>query len=284
MQVGKLKHADGSARVGVVQGEKVWLAPPATTISNVLFADDPMKAAQGIVGSGRESLPIDAAQWSAPIDGQEVWAAGVTYVRSKQARMDESPAAASVYDRVYSAERPELFFKATADRVVGPNEAVRVRSDSQWTVPEPEIALVLSPVMKIVGYTIGNDMSARDIEGENPLYLPQAKIYRGCCALGPVIALGNALPSATDISITLTISRRGKLMFQGDTTFAAMKRTPDELVRWLGRENDFPGGAILLTGTGIVPPDDFSLEGGDQVAIEVAGVGRLSNPVVKSRS
>jgi 2-dehydro-3-deoxy-D-arabinonate dehydratase len=198
--------------------------------------------------------------------------------------MDESPAAASVYDRVYSAERPELFFKATANRVVGPLDAVRVRSDSKWSVPEPEIALVISPSLKIVGYTIGNDMSARDIEGENPLYLPQAKVYRGCCALGPMIALVETLPSPAELSIALTISRRGATMFQGETTFAAMKRTPDELVRWLGKENEFPTGVILLTGTGIVPPDDFSLEDGDQVDIDIAGVGRLSNPVVNSRS
>jgi len=197
--------------------------------------------------------------------------------------MDESPTAASVYDRVYTAERPELFFKATPNRIAGPGEAVRVRCDSNWSVPEPELALVLSPTLKIVGYTIGNDMSARDIEGENPLYLPQAKIYSGCCALGPVVAL-RTLPEPASLEIRLTIERAGKTAFTGETTFAAMKRTPNELVSWLGNENAFPDGAVLLTGTGIVPPDDFSLADGDVVHIDITGVGRLSNPVVKSRS
>lgn len=284
MRIGKLTLENGTVRVGVIEGERVLLAPATTNLSSILFADDPKKSASERVQNSTETVPLASARWAAPIDDQEVWAAGVTYIRSKQARMDESPAAASVYDRVYSAERPELFFKATANRVVGPDQSVRVRHDSKWSVPEPEIALVLSPSMKIVGYTIGNDMSARDIEGENPLYLPQAKVYRGCCALGPTVVLCNALPTATELSIALTIERKGATMFKGETTFAAMKRTAEELVRWLARENEFPKGAFLLTGTGIVPPDDFSLEDGDVVHIDVAGVGRLSNPVVKNRS
>jgi len=283
MLVGKLKHNNGGTRIGVVQDERVLLGPPGSSLSSLLFDEDPVAAARELIAAPSESLPFREARWLAPIDAQEVWAAGVTYVRSKQARMDESPTAASVYDRVYTAERPELFFKATPNRITGPGEAVRVRRDSSWSVPEPELALVLSPALKIVGYTIGNDMSARDIEGENPLYLPQAKIYSGCCALGPLVALG-ALPDAASLAINLTIERAGKTAFSGETTFAAMKRTPNELVSWLGKENAFPEGAVLFTGTGIVPPDDFSLADGDIVHIDITGVGRLSNPVVKSRS
>jgi len=284
MLIGKLNHSDGSSRVGIVDDEKVWIAAPNTRLSNILASEDPLVAAAETKRLSKESMSLADTKWAAPIDEQEVWAAGVTYIRSKQARMDESSASASVYDRVYSAERPELFFKATANRVVGPNEPVRVRFDSKWSVPEPEVALVISPAMKIVGFTVGNDMSARDIEGENPLYLPQAKVYSGCCALGPVIKVCADLPAAESIEISLTIERGGKRAFNGSTTFASMKRSPPELVSWLGRENEFPHGAFLLTGTGIVPPDGFSLEQGDVVHIDVAGVGRLTNPVVRSRS
>lgn len=284
MKVGKLKQADGTTRAGGIDGESVWLGAPGTLLSSILFAENPIQAAEQTKRASRESIPLAETRWAAPIDQQEVWAAGVTYVRSKQARMDESPASASVYDRVYSAERPELFFKATANRVVGPSDSVRVRHDSKWSVPEPEVALVLSPSMSIVGITIGNDMSARDIEGENPLYLPQAKVYSGCCSLGPVVLLCDPLPDSASVEITLTIERGGNQAFKNSTTFASMKRSPAELVSWLARENEFPNGAFLLTGTGIVPPDDFSLEDGDVVHIDVSGVGRLTNPVVKSRS
>jgi 2-dehydro-3-deoxy-D-arabinonate dehydratase len=156
---------------------------------------------------------------------------------------------------------------------------VRIRSDARWSVPEPEVALVVSPELKIVGYTIGNDMSSRDIEGENPLYLPQAKVYTGSCALGPVITLASAMPAREQIGIRLTIRRAGAVAFEGSTSVAAMARTFEDLVEWLGRDNSFPDGVILLTGTGLVPPDDFTLASGDAVAIEVAGIGRLENVV-----
>jgi 2-dehydro-3-deoxy-D-arabinonate dehydratase len=282
MKVGKVKHADGTDRVGGIDGESVWLGAPGTALSAILFAENPIQAAEQTKRVSRESIPLAEASWLAPIDQQEVWAAGVTYVRSKQARMDESPASASVYDRVYSAERPELFFKATANRVVGLNDPVRVRYDSKWSVPEPEVALVLSASMSIVGMTIGNDMSARDIEGENPLYLPQAKVYSGCCSLGPVVRLCDPLPDPASVEITLTIERGSKPAFKNSTTCASMKRSPAELVSWLARENEFPNGAFLLTGTGIVPPDDFSLEDGDVIHIDVSGIGRLTNPVAKT--
>jgi 2-dehydro-3-deoxy-D-arabinonate dehydratase len=211
----------------------------------------------------------------APIDHQEVWAAGVTYLRSREARERESEEA-DVYARVYDAERPEIFFKATAGRVAGPHCPVCVRSDSAWTVPEPELALVLNRSLEMVGYTIGNDMSARDIEGENPLYLPQAKTYEGCCSLGPTIVLSSEAPL---IEIDCTISRGGEAVFAGRVCTDQLKRACLELVQYLGRDNSFPEGVVLLTGTGIVPPDDFALHDGDVVTIGIEPAGALVNPV-----
>jgi 2-dehydro-3-deoxy-D-arabinonate dehydratase len=211
-----------------------------------------------------------------------VWAAGVTYKRSREARERESVGAAKFYDLVYTAARPELFFKATPHRVVGPGGRVRVRADSKWSVPEPELALVLTPKLKLVGFTVGNDMSARDVEGENPLYLPQAKVYNQCCALGPVVTLAGHLPPPERTTIRLTIERRGQTVFDGSTTLGQMARTFDDLIGWLGKDNSFPMGVILLTGTGVVPPDDFTLASGDRVSIEVTGIGRLSNLVEQS--
>ncbi len=216
----------------------------------------------------------------APIGNQEVWAAGVTYYRSREARMQESESAGGgdFYDRVYDAERPELFFKATPHRVVGPNGKVAIRADSSWSVPEPELALLVSPKAKITGYTIGNDMSSRSIEGENPLYLPQAKVYDRSCALGPCILLApDPLPSSTEIS--LEIMRAGRSEFAATTTLASMKRDPLSLVEYLYRSDSFPAGCFLLTGTGIVPPDSFTLAPGDEIRIAITGIGTLVNAV-----
>src|SRR6478672_12312057 len=216
----------------------------------------------------------------APIGSQEVWAAGVTYYRSRTARLEESKAGggASFYDRVYEAERPELFFKAAPWRVRGPGDAIRVRGDARWTVPEPEIALCINARAEIVGYTIGNDVSSRDIEGENPLYLPQAKIYDGACALGPGVYVTNAsLPASTTISLRITRGR--EVAFQGDTTLAQMRRKPEELVEYLYRETSYPTGCVLLTGTGIIPPDAFTLQSGDLVEITIEPIGTLTNVV-----
>lgn len=216
----------------------------------------------------------------APIESQEVWAAGVTYFRSRTARMAESEVAGggSFYDRVYNAERPELFFKAMPHRVAGPGETVRIRRDSQWNVPEPELALLVSPGGKILGYTIGNDMSSRDIEGENPLYLPQAKVYDRSCALGPAILVARG-PLSSSTGIRLDIQRSGETVFSGCATLADMKRRPAELVDYLYRETSFPNGCILLTGTGIVPPDSFTLRSGDSIEIAIDGIGALRNTV-----
>ncbi len=279
MQLCKIRRPEGGAAVGVLDGGRVRLLNGPHTLSGVLYADDPAAVIRsGLEGIGA-GVPVESVALLAPLDDQEVWAAGVTYKRSREARERESAGAARFYDLVYNADRPELFFKAPARRVVGPGGAVRIRRDSRWSVPEPEVALVVSPTMKIVGYTVGNDMSSRDIEGENPLYLPQAKIYDGACALGPAVTLAADLPPPECVTIHLTIWRGGAVVFDGWTTLAGMHRSFADLVSWLGRETSFPDGAVLLTGTGVVPPDDFTLAAGDEVAIEVAGIGRLVNRV-----
>ena len=216
----------------------------------------------------------------APIGSQEVWAAGVTYFRSRAARMEESKASGggSFYDAVYVAARPELFFKAAGWRVRGPGEPVRIRRDARWSVPEPELALVVNARGAIVGYAIGNDVSSRDIEGENPLYLPQAKVYDGSCALGPAVLVRDT-PLPPDTGIAVKIVRDGSTVFGGSTTLAQMKRTPEELVQYLYRETSFPHGCVLLTGTGVVPPDEFTLRVGDAVAITIEPIGTLENTV-----
>ena len=228
-------------------------------------------------GEGAASLDDTAL---APIGSQEVWAAGVTYLRSRTARIEESQDAGggTFYDRVYSAERPELFFKAQAWRVRGPDQQIRVRRDAKWSVPEPELALCVSSRGQIVGYTIGNDVSSRDIEGENPLYLPQAKSYDGSCALGPAMLVAeSALPPNT--AIELSIHRDGASVFEGATSLAQMKRAPEQLVEFLFRELSFPDGCVLLTGTGVIPPDEFSLRSGDAVEISISAIGSLRNTV-----
>jgi len=223
-------------------------------------------------------------EFLAPLEEQEVWAAGVTYFRSRAARMAESESAGGgdFYDRVYTAERPELFFKTTPHRVVGPGAAVRIRRDSKWNVPEPELTLLISPRGKILGYTVGNDMSSRDLEGANPLYLPQAKTYDKCCSLGPAILIQrDPLPPSTVID--LKIRRGPETAYQASTTLAEMKRGLEELVGFLVRESSFPKGCFLMTGTGIVPPDSFTLAVGDVIDISIDGIGVLSNPVEQAK-
>jgi 2-dehydro-3-deoxy-D-arabinonate dehydratase len=214
-----------------------------------------------------------------PLDRQEVWAAGVTYWRSRQARMEESDTASKIYDLVYEAERPELFFKATPHRVVGPGGEIAVRQDSNWSVPEPELAVLLDNKLNFIGFTVCNDVSSRDIEGANPLYLPQAKVYDGCCAVGPAILLVDSLPEKPELRMECTIKRDGLEVFHGGASTAQLKRTLPELIGYLGRSNSFPEGVLLSTGTSIVPPDDFTLQAGDLVEIEIEGIGILANPV-----
>jgi 2-dehydro-3-deoxy-D-arabinonate dehydratase len=283
MQIMKFAMQDDqTSYVGVVQGDQlIPVGEGESALSDILHVGDPTAALRALLASAERAVAISSVRVLAPIDDQEVWGAGVTYERSKVAREQESDRAATFYDLVYRADRPELFFKATRSRVVGPGQAIRVRRDSIWCVPEPELALVLSPTLELKGITIGNDVSARDIEGENPLYLPQAKVYEACCALGPSITLGAAVPPAASIGIRMEIERDGAVIYEGETSVARMARRFDELIDWLGRDNVFHAGVVLLTGTGIVPPDDFSLRPGDLVRITIDGIGVLANPVVQ---
>jgi 2-dehydro-3-deoxy-D-arabinonate dehydratase len=224
--------------------------------------------------------PMTEPEVLAPIEGQEVWAAGVTYLRSRSARMRESEigGASDFYDRVYHAERPELFFKANRHRVIAPGKALHLRSDSRWVVPEPELALLVNRRAEVVGYTVGNDLSCRDIEGENPLYLPQAKIFDGCAALGPGIWLSPS-PPPIETEIAMEIRRGSDLVYQGSTQLSRMNKPLPTLVEYLFRDNSFPEGCFLLSGTGVVPPDDFCLRAGDEVRIRIDPIGTLVNTV-----
>jgi 2-dehydro-3-deoxy-D-arabinonate dehydratase len=277
-------------RLGLTRAGRVVdlaAAPGLSSLSTWLSLPDPVAACRA-ASETQPELPFVPAELEVrgqllpPLDRQEVWAAGVTYLRSKVARMEESAGAGSFYDRVYDAERPELFLKATPSRAVGPGGRVRIRFDSRWNVPEPELALLVSPGGRLVGYTLGNDMSSRDIEGANPLYLPQAKIYRESCALGPVILLEEEPREHREFAIRMRITRGGQSTFEGETSTGRMKRRFTELIDYLMRDNIFPEGAFLLTGTGIIPPDDFTLMPGDQIDIESLEIGTLRNEVVRS--
>jgi 2-dehydro-3-deoxy-D-arabinonate dehydratase len=278
---------DGTQHVAAVHNDTVQpldlsQVDNCNSMSDILHSNDPAGLARFLLRPDTPPVPASDVTFLAPIDQQEVWAAGVTYKRSQVARMEESESGASHYDKVYTADRPELFMKANAPRVSGPGEPVRVRYDSEWSVPEPEFTLVIDPAGRIVGYTIGNDMSARDIEGENPLYLPQAKVYRQCAGLGPCVLLADQPLDLPNTHIELSIQRAGSEVFSGKTNLSQLARTLQSLAEWLYRENEFPFGAMLMTGTGIVPDDDFTLEDGDTVSITVTGIGTLTNPVVKA--
>jgi 2-dehydro-3-deoxy-D-arabinonate dehydratase len=253
---------------------------PASSLDDIIAREGLFDHLSHMISQASRTQGPAPSDILSPIGSQEVWAAGVTYYRSRDARMEESKSAGGgdFYDRVYSAARPELFFKATPHRVVGPGAKVAIRSDASWSVPEPELVLFVTPGGKIAGYTIGNDMSSRDIEGENPLYLPQAKVYDRSCALGPCLLVSDkALPASTGISIE--IRREGKVSFSSATTLKEMKRNPEELVRYLYHSSSFPSGCFLFTGTGIVPPDSFTLREGDAISITIPPIGTLSNVV-----
>ncbi|HZD47751.1 MAG TPA: fumarylacetoacetate hydrolase family protein [Silvibacterium sp.] len=250
------------------------------SLDTLLAVDNLFLHLNSVVARATPCETPDPLAFEAPIEHQEVWAAGVTYYRSRAARIEESKDAGGgdFYDRVYSADRPELFFKAMPHKVAGPNSEVRIRSDAKWSVPEPELALLINPRGRVVGYTVGNDMSSRDIEGLNPLYLPQAKVYDRSCALGPGILIQtDRMPSSTQIR--MEILRAGIVEFSGSTTLTEMKRDPPVLVEYLFRDQSFPYGCFLLTGTGIIPPDDFTLRSGDEVHISIDGIGTLMNQV-----
>jgi 2-dehydro-3-deoxy-D-arabinonate dehydratase len=273
------------ARIGLLDGDQVIPftagAGPNSVRDLLHLPRAEMRAEIARVrDSGAAPIPASEAILLAPIDTQEVWACGVTYLRSRDARMEESTEE-DVYERVYNAERPELFLKATPSRVVGPGQPVAIRADSTWDVPEPEIALVINAHQEVVGYTVGNDVSSRRVEGENPPYLPQAKVYRRCAAVGPVIALAWELDAPRDKEVRLIITRDGGLIFEGATSTNQLHRTFEDLIAYLFRDNDFPDGVLLMTGTGIIPPSEFTLQDGDVVAITIEGIGTLVNPVVR---
>jgi 2-dehydro-3-deoxy-D-arabinonate dehydratase len=267
----------------VEQDGNCYVVPEASWDALVTHADL-SGYLRSVVRQGKPAADFASAQILAPIVSQEVWAAGVTYYRSRSARMEESKSAGGgdFYDRVYSAERPELFFKATASRVAAPGTSVRIRSDAKWSVPEPELTLLINNRGQIIGYTVGNDMSSRDIEGENPLYLPQAKVYDRSCALGPCVLMSSE-PLPTSTPIQLEILRAGVTEFSAATSLAELKRKPTTLVEYLFRDNNFPNGALLMTGTGIVPPDSFTLAMGDRVRITIDPIGTLENEVIQGK-
>jgi 2-dehydro-3-deoxy-D-arabinonate dehydratase len=273
-------------RLGLIDGDRVIgvaaAGGPATLADAMtMSASELRQRLDGVKTRGGEGIPLSAVTLAAPVDRHEVWAAGVTYLRSRDARMEESVSAKSAYDLVYEADRPEIFFKATPSRVSGPGEDIAIRGDSTWDVPEPELALAINRDGEIVGYTIGNDMSSRSIEGENPLYLPQAKMYSKCAGLGPSITLAWEMGEIKDRAIKLVVRRGGAVHFEGETSTSQIHRTFDDLVMYLRRHNDFPHGVFLMTGTGIIPPSDFTLEHGDDVEIAIDNIGTLRNPVIR---
>lgn len=294
MQLCRFSDAQGVARLGLVRAGALYdVSERWPTLAAFLGwsagrSDLAAELASGLAGATplaqfEQLISTPAAGGLTllkPTDNQEVWAAGVTYERSRIAREEES-AGSGIYERVYSAARPELFFKATPSRTVGPGEPVAIRMDASWNVPEPELGLVINQQLELVGFTVGNDMSSRDIEGENPLYLPQAKLYGRCCALGPLIALHDGIGDPTNLPIKMEILRAGATVFAGESNTRRIVRSYAELIGYLGRDNLFPDGVVLLTGTGVVPPDDFTLQAGDEVVISIEGIGTLRNPVVQ---
>jgi 2-dehydro-3-deoxy-D-arabinonate dehydratase len=278
MPLWRVRTAQGErwARGGLAAGP-TELLDPDVTLDGLLARGDGAVAAAASGEGGGEPVPAGSTVL-APVQGQEVWAAGVTFATSRAARNEES-GGHDFYDQVYAAERPELFFKAAPGRVRGPGTRIGVRADSGWDVPEAELALVLDASGAIVAYTIGNDVSSRSIEGENPLYLPQAKVYRGSCALGPCLVPVAEAPAPEEMEITLRILRDGAETFAGATQVALLRRTPEELAGWLFRAQDFAAGAVLLTGTSIIPAPEFTLRAGDEVRIAITGLGELVNAV-----
>ena len=281
MKLGRFQNSAGEIRVGqLVNGSTIadLSAAGITSITELLEDGDRIQRVE--VLTGVPTVQLSEVKLLTPVEQQEVWAAGVTYLRSKKARMEESDFSANAYDQVYEAPRPEIFFKSLPDKVVHPGEPVGIRADSKWNVPEPELTLVINSAKEMVGVSIGNDMSSRDIEGENLLYLPQAKVYDRSCAVGPWIVVGASEEEIRQWTIGVEIGRGGQSVFSGETSIDNIKRSFNELLDYLGRSQSFPHGAMLLTGTGVVPDDDFTLAEKDVVSIHISGIGTLGNPVV----
>ena len=281
MKLGRFQNSAGEIRVGqLVDAFTVadLSAAGITSVTELLEDSDNIQRVEALTGV--PTVQLSEVKLLTPVEQQEVWAAGVTYLRSKKARMEESDFSANAYDQVYEAPRPEIFFKSLPDKVVHPGEPVGIRADSKWNVPEPELTLVINSEKELVGVSIGNDMSSRDIEGENLLYLPQAKVYDSSCAVGPWIVVGASEEEIRQWTIGVEIGRGGQSVFSGETSIDNIKRSFNELLGYLGRSQSFPHGAMLLTGTGVVPNDDFTLAEKDVVSIHISGIGTLGNPVV----
>ena len=281
MKLGRFQNSAGEIRVGqLVDAFTVadLSAAGITSVTELLEDSDNIQRVEALTGV--PTVQLSEVKLLTPVEQQEVWAAGVTYLRSKKARMEESDFSANAYDQVYEAPRPEIFFKSLPDKVVHPGEPVGIRADSKWNVPEPELTLVINSAKEMVGVSIGNDMSSRDIEGDNLLYLPQAKVYDRSCAVGPWIVVGASEEEIRQWTIGVEIGRGGQSVFSGETSIGNIKRSFSELLDYLGRSQSFPHGAMLLTGTGVVPNDDFTLAEKDVVSIHISGIGTLGNPVV----
>ncbi len=284
MKLCRFQKDQAAPRIGLLTDDQTILDLTAAGVDLMLPLLESRTLSEELAALAKQNLPrlrLTDVTLLTPVEQQEVWAAGVTYLRSKTARMEESDFSASAYDRVYEAARPEVFFKSLPQKVVAPKGDVGIRKDSKWNVPEPELALVVSSRGSIVGYTIGNDMSSRDIEGENLLYLPQAKTYNRSCAVGPWITVGESEAEARGWKISLAIEREGNAVFSGETSVSQLKRSFTELAKFLCRCQVFPSGAVLLTGTGIVPPDNFTLRPHDVVRINISGIGTLENRVIE---
>ena len=272
---------DNQVRIGLAKSDDVLIDLSTAGIESITALLENGDAAKRLAGLGElTEVPLADVTLLSPIEVQEIWAAGVTYLRSKDARMEESDFSATAYDRVYDATRPELFFKSLPEKVVACGEPVGIRADAQWSVPEPELVLMMNSRGEIAGYAVGNDMSSRDIEGENLLYLPQAKVYHRSCAVGPWVRVGAREEEAREWEITIQIERGGETVFEGTVSVNQIKRPFGELSAAMFQSQVFPFGCALLTGTGIVPDDDFTLEEGDTVRIQISGIGCLNNPVV----
>ncbi len=282
MRLCRFQNSQGHVRVGLTYDGTTLLdlaVAGVERLDTLLESENPQAAITRLTSQTQTRYSVRSVKLLTPIERQEVWAAGVTYLRSKAARMEESQSSANAYDAVYEASRPELFFKSLPEKVVGPGGEVGIRKDAFWNVPEPELALVANSKGRIVGYTIGNDMSSRDIEGENLLYLPQAKVYDRSCAVGPWIIVGSTENEVRSWTVHIRIQRANKVIFQGETSISQIKRAFTELIGYLYRSQSFPNGAVLLTGTGIVPPGDFSLQVADNIQINISGIGSLENTV-----
>jgi len=282
MKLCRFKNAEGEVHVGLAIDESTIADLSGSGVESITSLLEDNNGTQKVRELAEQDLPqvaLGDVTLLTPVEGQEVWAAGVTYLRSKKARMEESDFSANAYDLVYDAARPEIFFKSLPSKVVGPGEAVGIREDSKWNVPEPELTLVVNSRKELVGYTIGNDMSSRDIEGENLLYLPQAKVYERSCAVGPWLVMGAKEGEVREWTIGVQIERAGKNIFKGETSINNIKRTFGELVDYLCRSQTFPQGVMLLTGAGVVPEDDFTLSSNDIIRVTISGIGTLENPV-----